>query len=125
MTDKHYGNRLLVVPYGGESNLTVVFREHQTGNVLNGSNGDCDASVTFAQGRIAATRHPESGDWLIQLPATDVKTLYGTLYYRALAEVDKETTPDEPKASAFLFDANSGVSFSDLLPILNGRVLVE
>lgn len=87
--------------------------------------GDCDASVTFAQGRIAATRHPESGDWLIQLPATDVKTLYATLYYRALAEVDKETTPDEPKALAFLFDASRGVSFSDLLPVINGRVAVD
>lgn len=84
MTDKHYGNRLLVIPYGGESNLTVVFREHQTGNVLN-----------------------------------------GTLYYRALAEVDKETTPDEPKASAFLSDASRGVSFSDLLPVINGRVAVD
>ena len=125
MTDKYYGNRLLVIPYGGESNLTVVFREHQTGNVVNGSNGDCNETVTFADGRIAATRHPESGDWLIQVPITRIKTIYGTLYYRSPDDVYKETVPDEPKASAFLFDANSGVSFSDLLPVINGRVAVD
>ena len=122
---KRYANRVLVIPYGGEDALTVVFREDKTGNVLNATSGECAASVTFAYGRIAAARHPESGDWRVTIPATDVKTLYGTLYYAPAIDVDKNTAPDAPNAVAFLFDMKTGASFSDMLPTLNGRVLVE
>ena len=122
---KRYANRVLVIPYGGEDALTVVFRQDKTGNVLHATSGECAASVTFAQGRIAATRHPESGDWRGMIPATDVKTLYGTLYYAPVVDVDKNTAPDAPNAIAFLFDMKTGASFSDMLPTLNGRVLVE
>jgi len=61
----------------------------------------------------------------VAIPATDVKTLYGTLYYAAAAAVDKDTSPDAPNAIAFLFDMKTGASFSDTSPMLNGRVLVE
>lgn len=122
---KTYESRLLVIPYGGESHLTVVFRQDKTGNVLHGVNGDCSASISFADGRIAAVRHPESGDWLVTIPATNIKTLYGTLYYAAIGDVTKDTSPDAPNAIAFLFDTKSGASFSDMVPMLNGRVLVE
>jgi hypothetical protein len=122
---KRYANRVLVIPYGGEDALTVVFREDKTGNVLHATSGDCSASIPFADGRIAATRHPESGDWRVAIPATDVKTLYGTLYYVPAIDVDKNTSPDAPNAIAFLFDTKSGASFSDMVPQLNGRVLVE
>lgn len=122
---KRYESRMLIIPYGGEDALTVVFREDKTGNVLHATSGECAASVTFAQGRIAATRHPESGDWRVVIPATDVKTLYGTLYYAPVVDVDKNTAPDAPNAIAFLFDLKTGASFSDMLPTLNGRVLVE
>ena len=122
---KRYENRMLVIPYGGEDALTVVFRQDKTGNVLHATSGECAASVTFAQGRIAATRHPESGDWRVVIPATDVKTLYGTLYYAPVVDVDKNTAPNAPNAIAFLFDMKTGASFSDMLPTLNGRVLVE
>ena len=122
---KRYENRMLVIPYGGEEALTVVFRQDKTGNVLHATSGECAASVTFAQGRIAATRHPERGDWRVVIPATDVKTLYGTLYYVPAIDVDKNTAPDAPNAIAFLFDMKTGVSFSDMVPQLNGRVLVE
>ena len=122
---KRYANRVLVIPYGGEDALTVVFREDKTGNVLHATSGDCSAGIPFADGRIAATRHPESGDWRVAIPATDVKTLYGTLYYVPAIDVDKNTSPDAPNAIAFLFDTKSGASFSDMVPQLNGRVLVE
>ena len=122
---KRYANRVLVIPYGGEDALTVVFREDKTGNVLHATSGDCSAAIPFADGRIAATRHPESGDWRVAIPATDVKALYGTLYYVPAIDVDKNTSPDAPNAIAFLFDMKTGVSFSDMLPLLNGRVLVE
>jgi len=56
---KNYENRLLVIPFGGETHLTVVLRQDKAGNVLHATTGDCSASVTFAQGRIAATRHPQ------------------------------------------------------------------
>ena len=122
---KRYENRMLVIPYGGEDALTVVFRQDKTGNVLHATSGECAASIPFADGRIAATRHPESGDWRVVIPATDVKTLYGTLYYAPVVDVDKNTAPDAPNAIAFLFDMKIGASFSDMLPTLNGRVLVE
>jgi hypothetical protein len=122
---KTYENRVLVIPFGGEAALTVVLREDKTGNVLHATTGDCSASVTFAQGRIAATRHPESGDWLVPIPATDIKTLYGTLYHAEATGVTKDTTPDAPNAIAFMFDMKIGASFSDLVPMLNGRILVE
>ncbi len=122
---RKYENRTLIIPYGGEEYLTVVFRQDKTGNVLHATSGDCSAGIPFADGRIAATRHPESGDWRVAIPATDVKTLYGTLYYAAIGDVDKNTSPDAPNAIAFLFDTKSGASFSDMVPMLNGRVLVE
>jgi hypothetical protein len=122
---KKYESKVLVIPFGGETALTVVFRQDKTGNVLHATTGDCSASVTFANGRIAATRHPQSGDWLVAIPATDVKTLYGTLYYAAIGDVNKDTSPDAPNAIAFLFDMKTGASFSDLVPMLNGRILVE
>ncbi len=122
---KNYKNRLLVIPFGGETHLTVVLREDKAGNVLHATTGDCSASVTFAQGRIAATRHPQSGDWLVPIPATNIKTLYGTVYYAAASGVTKDTAPDAPNAIAFMFDMKIGASFSDLVPMLNGRILVE
>ena len=121
---KRYENRQLVIPYGGEDYLTVVFREDKTGNVLHAVSGDCSVTVPFADGRIAATRHPESGDWRVPIPATDIKTLYGTVYYAASGDVNKDIAPDAPNAIAFLFDMKIGASFSDLLPTFNGRVLV-
>jgi len=122
---KTYESKVLVIPFGGEANLTVVFRQDKTGNILHATTGDCSASVTFANGRITAARHPQSGDWLVAIPATDIKTLYGTLYYAAAATVSKDTSPDAPNAIAFLFDMKTGASFSDMLPTFNGRVLVE
>ena len=121
---KRYENRQLVIPYGGQDYLTVVFREDKTAHVLHATSGDCSDSIPFADGRIAATRHPESGDWRVPIPATDIKTLYGTVYYAAVADVDKHTLPDAPNAIAFLFDMKIGASFSDLLPTFNGRILV-
>ena len=122
---KTYENRLLVIPFGGESALTAVFRAEKSGNVLHATTGDCSASIPFANGRIAATRHPQSGDWLVAIPSTDIKTLYGTRYAAALVDVTKDTVPTAPAAAAFLFDTKHGGSFSDLVPTLNGRVLVE
>ena len=122
---KTYENRLLVIPFGGETHLTAVLRQDKTGNVLHATTGDCSASVTFVQGRIAATRHPQSGDWVVAIPATDIKTLYGTVYYAAASGVTKDTAPDAPNAIAFMFDMKIGASFSDLVPMLNGRILVE
>lgn len=122
---KHYDAQLLVIPFGGQTALTVVFRQDKTGNILHATTGDCTSSITVANGRIQATRHAQSGDWLVAIPATDVKTLYGTLYHKSAVEVTKDTVPDAPSAVAFLFDAKTGASFSDLLPTLNGRVLVE
>jgi hypothetical protein len=122
---KKYDSKVLVIPFGGEAALTVVFRQDKTGNVLHATSGDCSSSVTFANGKITAARHPQSGDWLVTIPASDIKTLYGTLYYAAAAAVDKDTVPDAPSATAFLFDTLRGVSFSDILPTFNGRVLVE
>jgi len=122
---KRYDAQTLVIPYGGQTALTVVFRQDKTGHILHATTGDCTSSITVANGRIQATRHPQSGDWLVSIPATDVKTLYGTLYHKLATEVTKDTVPDAPSAVAFLFDARTGSSFSDLLPTLNGRVLVE
>jgi len=120
-----YASRTLIIPYGGQPNLTVVFRQDKTGNVLHATSGDCSASVTFAQGRIAATRHPQSGDWQVTIPGTDVRTLYGTVYDAAASAVTRDTVPDAPGTDAFLFDMKFGASFSDLVPTFNGRVLVE
>lgn len=122
---KTYENRLLVIPFGGEDDLTVVFRQDKTGNVLHATTGDCSASIPFANGRIVATRHLQGGDWLVAIPATAIKTLYGTLYYLPASAVSKDTPPEAPHAIAFLFDTKNGASFSDMLPTLNGRVLVE
>jgi len=122
---KTYDSKVLVIPFGGEADLTVVFRQDKTGNVLHATTGDCTASVTFTQGKITATRHPQSGDWLIAIPATDIKTLYGTLYYAAASSITKDSSPDAPNAIAFLFDTKRGASFSDMLPTFNGRILVE
>lgn len=122
---KRYEAQVLVIPFGGQTALTVVLRQDKTGHILHATTGDCTASIPFASGRIQATRHAQSGDWLVLIPATDVKTLYGTLYHKSLAEVTKDTIPDTPSAAAFLFDASTGSSFSDLLPIRNGRVMTE
>ena len=122
---KRYESRTLVIPYGGEDHLTLVFRADKAGDVLHATSGDCSASITFANGRIEATRHPQSGDWLVAIPATDIKSLYGTLYYAPVGDVDSNTAPDAPNAIAFLFDMKSGASFSDMVPMLNGRILVE
>lgn len=122
---KPYDTRMLVIPFGGELALTAVFREKATGNVLHATEGDCSPSITFAQGRAAAVRHPQSGDWMIAIPAARVKTLHGTLYSAAASGVTKDTAPDARNANAFLFDMKTGASFSDMLPMLNGRVLVE
>jgi hypothetical protein len=120
-----YESCLLVIPFGGETDLTVVFREDKTGNVLHATSGDCSASIPFANGRIAAIRHPQSGDWRVQIPPTNIKTLYGTLYGAAIGNVDKDTVPESPKGMAFRVDVKTGATFSDLLPTLNGRVRVE
>ena len=122
---KRYDSQTLVIPFGGEAALTVVLRQDKTGHVLHATTGECTPSVTFVQGRIAAVRHPQGGDWLVPIPATDVKSLYGTLYYAAAGSVTKDTEPDTPNAVAFLFDTKSGAAFSDLVPMLNGRILVE
>jgi len=122
---KRYDAQVLVIPFGGQSALTVVFRQDKTGHILHATTGDCSSSITVANGRIQATRHAQSGDWLVALPATDVETLYATLYHKSATEVTKDTVPDAPSAVAFLFDAGTGSSFSDLLPTLNGRVLTE
>jgi hypothetical protein len=125
MMSKRYDAQTVVIPFGGEAALTVVLRQDKTGHVLHAVSGDCSAGITFAQGRITAVRHPQSGDWLIPIPATDAKSLYGTLYYAPAATITKDTEPDTPNAVAFLFDAKSGAVFSDLVPMLNGRILVE
>ena len=122
---KRYESQTLILPFGGESALTVVFRQDKTGDVLHAVSGDCSASIAFADGRIAAIRHPQSGDWQVSVPATDIKTLYGTLYAAAVADVHKDTVPTAPTAVAFLFDTKRGIAFSDLVPTFNGRVLVE
>ena len=122
---KTYDSQTLVIPYGGQSHLTVVFRAEKSGDVLHATTGECSGSVSFANGRIAATRHPESGDWLVAIPATRIKTLYATLYAAAVGEVTRDTVPDRPDAAAFLYDMHSGASFSDVVPLRNGRVLVE
>ena len=120
--EKRYSSKVLVIPYNGESNLTVVLREYGTGNVLDATTGDCDDTITFAQGCIEATRHAKSGDWLVVVPATDVKTLYGTIYKLAAASVTKNSTSDLP---GFLFDSKYGIVFSNTVPTFNGRVLVD
>lgn len=122
---KPYDTRMLVIPFGGEPALTAVFREKATGNVPHATEGDCSPGITFAQGRAAAVRHPQSGDWLIAIPAARVKTLHGTLYSSVASGVTKDTAPEARNANAFLFDMKSGASFSEMLPMLNGRVLVE
>ena len=122
---KRYKDRVLVIPYGGEDHLTVVFRGDKTGHVLNATNGECSESVTFANGRIAATRHAQSGDWIVAIPDTDIKSLYGTMYHAPVGDVDNNTVPDTPNATAFMFDMRIGSSFSDMLPMASGRVLVE
>lgn len=122
---KRYDAQTLVIPYAGQTALTVVLRQDKTGHILHATTGDCTSAITVANGRIQAVRHAQSGDWLVSIPATDVKTLYATLYHKSAAEVTKDTVPDTPSAVAFLFDANTGSSFSDLLPMRNGRILVE
>lgn len=122
---KRYPAQKLLIPYAGQPALTAVLRDEKTGNVLHAVSGDCQSSVSFADGRISASRHPQSGDWVVIIPATDIKTLYGTLYHKPASEVIKDTVPDSPSAAAFLFDTADGCVFTDAVPTRNGKIRVE
>jgi len=116
-----YDARTLVVkPFGGETALTVVFRDIKTGNVFK-TDGTSAADTAWADGEFAASQHASSGDWVITFPATNFRTLYFSYYDAAVGAVTAATTPD----GTALFDVPSGMSYTDASPTADGRVKVR
>ena len=108
-----YAARNLLLPFNGESNLTVVFRDYATGNILK-TDGTCTAAITWTEGEFdnaAETeikQHDQSNDWIVKVPETTVRWLYFTYYDAAHGDVAKTTTPD---GGPILYDAKTGNTY--------------
>ena len=122
-----YAARNLVIPFNGESNLTVVFREFGTGNIMK-TDGTCTAAITWSEGEFdnaeatEIAQHAQSNDWIVKVPETTVRWLYFTYYDAAHGDVAKTTTPD---AGPILYDAKNGITYTDTNPTFNGRVPIQ
>lgn len=114
--------KTLIIPFNGETALTVVFRDAKTGNIVHGTAGTSTAATTWDNGEIAAVAHSISGDWMIAVPSVTraFPTLYFTIYYAAPADITKATVPSAPKAT--LYDTRSGKTYTDTVPVSEGEV---
>jgi hypothetical protein len=106
-----YPTKNVVLPFNGETNMTVVFRDFATGNVLNASTGACTAATTWGDGEFDSAdtseidQHDISNDWVVIVPETTVRWLYFTYYDAAHGDVSKTTTPT---GGPILYDAKTG-----------------
>ncbi|MCE5185039.1 MAG: hypothetical protein LLF76_02815 [Planctomycetaceae bacterium] len=103
----------LVIPFNGESAVTVVLRERTTGNILSAADGTCTASTTWAAGAIQATQHSVSNDWLVVIPASYIRECILSIYHATKATVTKTTTPD---VAPVLFNLGTGRTYTDANP---------
>lgn len=113
----------LVVPYNGESAITAVMRDKRDGSVIDADDGTDDAA--WDDGEIEATQQAVSNDWLLSIPASNVKIVYITLYSVAAASVDKTTIPYNYQGTAFLLDTRYGSTGTDTNFNINGQIRVR
>lgn len=105
-----YATRTLVIPFNGESALTIVFRNLDSGNLIDADDGTSTASTAWDDAEIEGSLHAASGDWVFTIPTTSVRNLYFTQYAVAKTSVAKTTTPDR---SAILYDPSTGRTYTD------------
>lgn len=121
-TSSTWPTRTLIIPFNGETALTVVFRDAKTGNVVHGTAGTCTAATTWDSGEIAAVAHSISGDWTVAVPSVtrNFSTLYFTIYYAVPGDITKATQPSV--SGAALYDTRSGKTYTDTVPVSEGEV---
>lgn len=105
-----FAAKTLVIPFNGETAVTVVFRDLNNGNLIDADDGTSTAATAWGDAEIEATQHAESNDWLIAVPTTSVRTAYFSVFHSAASAVTKTSVPDK---SAVLYDVESGRTFTD------------
>ena len=107
------------------ANTYIVIWDRYSGDLVTAADGTTSASVTWANAAIEDANIDAHGQnaalWLAAIPALDK----GRQYALAVYDAASPATSDVPTMGPFLYDAESGIVYSDTNPINSTKVRVS